>query len=275
MTVEIGQSTANDASHTIAANPGNVTCCSMEQIYSPIAISKSYNAVSPSFKTPLTTDIGPFNGGKCVGPTVKELNPYFSSIFGDDGSSFINFCDYNAVMHLPSNDLNLKKNPNRGSITEVRTQAFRGPMILSGWGFDIGDLPVPANNTGINFDPNLVNNRSYWKTGPVNLMWDDERQVWSGGYHIVCGVLNTGSKISAASSPLSPTTFTVKVLRRNPKSSKGGGQISPLVESTTGEIITCVNRDPSLSYDGNQQSKVFVIAIRLNYEWLPLWVGCP
>ena len=29
----------------------------------------------------------------------------------------------------------------------------------------------------------------WWKTGPVDLMWDDERQVWAGGLSFVEGEL--------------------------------------------------------------------------------------
>jgi hypothetical protein len=34
------------------------------------------------------------------------------------------------------------------------------------------------------------------------------------------------------------------------------------------------NRDPSLEQDWIE-NMVFVMAVRVNYEWLPLWVGCP
>jgi len=40
------------------------------------------------------------------------------------------------------------------------------------------------------------------------------------------------------------------------------------------ETITVQNRDPSLEQE-HVANAVFVIAIKLNYEWLPLWVGCP
>ena len=78
--------------------------------------------------------------------------------------------------------------------------AFRGPMILSGWGFDINGRPVPnsedntinLNNTNSlnNIDSILANRSMYfaedwlskphlWKTGPIDLRWDDKRGVWT------------------------------------------------------------------------------------------------
>jgi hypothetical protein len=41
-----------------------------------------------------------------------------------------------------------------------------------------------------------------------------------------------------------------------------------------GETIEVKNRDPSLAQEEVKNS-IFCIAIKLNYEWLPLWVGCP
>lgn len=240
-----------------------------------------------SGETPEPELVEPFETG-AVGPTINELNPYFPVVFGDDGSAFITWNDYNVVVHEPTSDLNLKKNSRRPDTHTVRTQALRGPLILSGWGFDIADLPVPNLASRIpgrdyEFDPLMVNQRSYWKTGPVHLMWDDQRQVWAGGYQVLCGylsndaedILDGGGKIEAPTDPLYPTTFKVKVLRRTSQGSgiiDTGGEYSLLTDNL-GEKITCVNRDVNLEWDGEDPSKVFVVAIRINYEWVPLWVS--
>jgi len=244
---------------------------------------ESLRNFNQSGQTPPTpVPIEPFETG-AVGPTINELNPYFPSIFGDDGSAFIASNDYNVVVHEPTTDLNLRKNSRRPETHTIRTQALRGPLILSGWGFDIGDLPVPSLSSRIpgrdyEFDPLMVNQRSYWKTGPIHLMWDDQRQVWSGGYQVLCGYLSDEegeNKIEAPTDPLSPTTFKVKVFRRT---SAGSGVIDTegeysLLSDGLGEKITCVNRDVNLEWDGEDPSKVFVVAIRINYEWVPLWIS--
>ena len=219
---------------------------------------------------------GNFGDGS-VGPTVHELDPYFTTVFGDDGTSFISNCDYNVVIADPATDTNLKKNEQRANIEGVRTQALRGPMILSGWGFDVGDMPTPAMlGNPFMFDPNMVNQRSYWKTGPVHLMWDDQRQVWCGGHQMVCGVL--ASNITAPNDPEDPTSFEVRIFRRDPrKRAELPGISVHLDETILGEKIKVVNRDPSLEFSGNSldQKGVFCICVKINYEWLPIWVGCP
>jgi len=114
-------------------------------------------------------------------------------------------------------------------------------------------------------------------------MWDDQRQVWAGGYQVLCGYLSDDDedmldgvgKIEAPTDPLYPTTFKVKVLRRT---SQGSGIIDArgeysVLTANLGEKITCVNRDVNLEWDGEDPSKVFVVAIRINYEWVPLWIS--
>ena len=110
-------------------------------------------------------------------------------------------------------------------------------------------------------------------------MWDNERKVWAGGLQMVCGVL-TGSDITAPTDPKTPTSFKVKVLRK--KESEKGKAFADKEET-----ITCYNYDPSLSQslvlkNSNQEenwdtnpSMVWVMAVRINYEWIPYWVGCP
>lgn len=275
MVVEVATSTASDATAASLSNFSQSAGCSMEQIFTPVSIRKGGVGPTPGFRPPASplNATGPYSGG--VGPTINELNPYFPTIFGDNGTAFISYCDYNVVVSEPASDLNLKKNIARQAISTVRTQGLRGPLILSGWGFGLDDLPVPSMaNNPLLFDPNLVNQRSYWKTGPVHLMWDDQRQVWAGGHQIVCGIL--ADQISAPTDPKQPTSFSIRVFRRNPaRSGNISGVSVDLQEAVLSEFIQVVNRDPSLTYDGNEPHKVFVIAIRLNYEWLPLWVGCP
>ena len=156
-------------------------------------------------------------------------------------------------------------------------------MILSGWGFDIGDMPTPAmSDNPFMFDPNMINQRSYWKTGPVHLMWDDQRQVWCGGYQMVCGVLaeskqgtNQPNDIVAPESPDRPTSFEVKLLRRDSRLPGSLPGVSVNLTGSLDEVITVVNRDPTLDYSGDEPNKVFCICVRINYEWLPIWVSCP
>ena len=105
-------------------------------------------------------------------------------------------------------------------------------------------------------------------------MWDYERKVLIGGHHVVCGILQ--SDIEAPDSPCNPTRFTIKLFRNtgsdDPASENGQDFTGPLT-TALGEEIEIFNRDTSLEQE-NIQDTVFVIAIKLNYEWLPIWVGC-
>lgn len=245
--------------------------CSEDQKWTPFSTKKNKDGnVSPGIMAPsVSGEGGDFLNGDSLFPTANELDPYFpTSIFGDDGSQFIANCDYMAVINETggsTTDLQLRKIQDRQSIDTIRSMALRGPLVLSGWGYDIANNPVPNNGNIGEFDSDLASQRVKWKTGPVKLMWDDERQIWTGGLDIISGILN--SNITAPTSPTSPTTFTIKPFKKT-GDGKGSGALT-----LQDETITCYNRDPSLDQDAG--SDVFVIAIRINYEWTPLWVGCP
>ena len=64
----------------------------------------------------------------------------------------------------------------------VKSIGLRAPMVLSGWGYDTDQKPVPADTKNPNiFASGAFRNPNIWKTGPVDLRWDDERKVWSAG----------------------------------------------------------------------------------------------
>ena len=268
---EISNVNLSDAAALSIQKWQSISGCSEDQKWTPYSTKKSKaENVSPGIMPPLVTgEGGDFLNGSSLFPTANELDPYFpTSVFGDDGSQFIANCDYLAVINETNGsttDLQLRKIRNRENIDTIRSMAIRGPMVLSGWGYDIANNPVPNNGNINEFDTDLVKKRSKWKTGPVKLLWDDERQIWTGGLDIISGVLN--SNITAPSSPTSPTTFTIKPFKKTGEG-KGSGALT-----IQDENIICYNRDPSLEQDAG--SDVFVIAIRINYEWTPLWVGCP
>ena len=64
--------------------------------------------------------------------------------------------------------------------TGIRAVGFKSPMVLTGWGFDVNNLPVPnASGNPTRFHPHASWNTSLWKSGPVDLRWDDQRGVWT------------------------------------------------------------------------------------------------
>jgi len=282
----ITDKSAGGAKGNILRDGGNSSFNSLEQFITPIQIQKNHPAAAalPGFRKPKATDEqGVFGPEKFVGPTVHNLDPYFpldNYQDEDDGSKFFERNDFVSVYSNaadsnggPQLDLSSYVVADRGklkNINAVRINALRGPLILSGWGYGSDDMPQPNRGPKFPFNgffhPETSSNRSKWKTGPVHLMWDDERQVWHGGPRVVCGVVQGEIK---AGKICEPTEFKVKLLRNTKNEDKGGG-----LTDDTNEIITVKNRDPSLE-QAKVENQIFCMAIKINYEWLPLWVGCP
>jgi hypothetical protein len=63
----------------------------------------------------------------------------------------------------------------------IRGVGLRSPMVLTGWGYDINNLPVPARSGNPQyFHPEASWNPHLWKSGPIDLRWDEQRGVWAG-----------------------------------------------------------------------------------------------
>jgi hypothetical protein len=70
---------------------------------------------------------------------------------------------------------------------DVRGIGLKCPLILSGWGYDENDDPVPFEwsqasgvaDSGKIFASGFTEKRELWKTGPLDVRWDDERGVWN------------------------------------------------------------------------------------------------
>jgi len=260
--LDAAMSQAEDATAAIYRNFQNSAGCSVEQIFTPLSIFKNGNSPTPGFRpnVSLQNDRGLFSQ-QSVGPTIRELNPYFplGIVAGDtDGSLFFQNCDYNAVVMEPATDLSRAKT-DLAAVQAVRTKGLRAPVILSGWGFDLCDTPVPYMTQGEKraFDSRLVNDRRYWKTGPLHVMWDEERQVWSGGPQIVVGTATTPSSNGNLESP---EAFVVSLKRAGN---------SPETLTEYGESVVCKNRDPELVINTGQ----WVVCARINYEWIAIQAG--
>ena len=221
------------------------------------------------------------DNNKGILPNSEDLDPYFSTAIykedNDDGTQVNRDLDYVAAIVDVNNqkpeDIAFKKLQDgnyAGNITEVRSMnALKGPPVLSGWGYDVAYNPVPAGGArdglDASFSPLTLEDRKYLPTGPMRLLWDNERRIWSGGPEILCGTLATS--ITPASSPLEPSTFTVNVLRKVQGSGKGSGALEDREE-----VITCYNRDTILAASAGENT--WVMVIRVNYEWIPFWVSC-
>ena len=81
---------------------------------------------------------------------------------------------------------------NESGVPEYRGMALKGPVVIQGWGNDINDDPVPAleDEDGqliLDEDGNkqrawdYLYNPKKWKTGLLDIKWDEGRGVWTGG----------------------------------------------------------------------------------------------
>lgn len=68
--------------------------------------------------------------------------------------------------------------------------AFRSPIIVGGWGYDIQGNPVPGISG--EFIEDYAEKPKEWKVGPVDLRWDDKRACWqAGGGSVLIGRMQT------------------------------------------------------------------------------------
>lgn len=182
---------------------------------------------------------------KSISPTSFDLDPYW---FFRDNDFGIVTRDERANTY----DLNIKKDNVKAY---VRTVGLRGPLMYSAWGYDICGLPVPSTGrNSLKFDNQTAYNRSKWKSGPIDLRWDELRKVWVGGPEMIEGKLI--SKLDAPKDIDNPTKADMTVYR--------GFDLKIRDES-----VTLYNRNPKLSLSAND----YVTAVKINYEWRPVGGG--
>ena len=202
--------------------------------------------------------------GQAVCPTSYDLDPYF----------YFSTNDFSVVAKdIPATgkNYNIKKDP---LVNQVRTMGLRGPMIFSGWGYDVCGLPVPnasgsliPSGTGTmvmpsgeySFHEKASTERHRWKTGPVDLRWHNKRKTWVGGHEMLEGYL-----IEDLDAPSDNDSFSLAKMKIFRKTTPDG------LENRDDETLTITNRDSSLS----ASSGTYCMVVDINYEWRPVWVGC-
>jgi hypothetical protein len=192
---------------------------------------------------------GKFGNGH-AGPTSLDLDPFFTPSKND----------LLLVANDTPEDLNFQK---LEDVQEVRAIGLRGPMMLSGWGYTLANRRVPEGD-------NFAEDRTKWKTGPVDLKWDEERKVYTCGMDMLEGYAKT--TINRPSSPGQGTVFELEVLRSEDELIESEGLVDGAFArdfTKTAEIVKCVNR-------ANLEASVgtYVIVARINYEYRPIWVDC-
>lgn len=136
---------------------------SLNGLFQPYSVTPSGQTDSklPAFESP---------SENAVSPTIDDLNPF---IYDSNISAAIGGSEFRDISNEEA----------EGNFNDVRSVAFRGPIIISGPGYDNENNPVPAGN-GVGGYPEDIHKRpNLWKTGPLDARWNDDRKVWeaSGG----------------------------------------------------------------------------------------------
>jgi hypothetical protein len=152
MTVDGDMSPITAAAAAAFNAPANMPLASMEQMYSPVLIrrgrNRNSNDLMSAFEMPEDTAYSSsVFGGEHIGPTRQVLDPYFTTVVDGDDQTPMKKCDFHFGLWItkPENEeppeLNLRKTSRE--IDAALVPHLRGPLIMSGWGFDHADLPVP------------------------------------------------------------------------------------------------------------------------------------
>lgn len=189
----------------------------MDALFVPYTTYYEHSGVMPKFTRPTDTsnvsvdDLNPFNpqyrfGRQVYNNGVAESGTTsggvyeYSGIHGTGNFNILGFAESGhnisiaATANIFTSDGTLEsgihpisahfdsdfEGRKRVEILDVKSIAHRGPLILSGPGYDIEGQPVPGDGSG-NFHKEAFWNTSLWPTGPVDLRWDNSRGVWTGG----------------------------------------------------------------------------------------------
>lgn len=165
--------------------------CSLDSIFTPFSIKEG----SSSSSTSLLPSVGIDDEDKPDKNTFNAGNPFdlyqyikLDSDLEKSSSSSSTDWKYNTnTTHVLRN----QKCPKEGTrltstapFKGARSIALRTPMVVSGWGYDRYGLPAPnsgeeSNTVEETFVKNWSIDSREWKTGVLDLRWDEARKSWT------------------------------------------------------------------------------------------------
>ena len=213
----------------------------------------TYSGVSGS-SIPINKD--PWMSGGHNIAMALSYNPYDSGISGVDGYVGISGV-YPSGSGAPISLYFEKDHWARHTVetSGIRAVGFKGPLVLTGWGYDIHGAPVPASTGNPNhFHSEASWNTHLWKSGPVDLRWDDQRGVWTGNPKKIY--------LAKITNLFTPPSFSFEVDRSNSRDQYTRNAPVSLETANTGLI-----HDPEyLAYSGNPANTGYYE--QLNYSSL-------
>lgn len=162
----------------------NVGLASLDSLFVPFYISepKASHSYLPYWEEPTDSgsinsdDLNPYNPqkiftpGGVFSPSVfyekGHINMLSNTYTGVGNGTDDDLCTYNSIE--TKNDANYNH----------RVAGLKAPVVFTGWGYDINGNPVPSGEGG-GFHDEAFNNPTIWKSGPLDMRWDNARKVWT------------------------------------------------------------------------------------------------
>jgi hypothetical protein len=178
--ISVSITTPDNAIHDVGQDYGNVGAVSLDAIFCPYTTQSSHESL-PSWGVP--------DSGAST-PTNIELNPFFplgiagsnALTYYESGANIAAFNSFTSIGEGTEEDMSPHAQiHDYGTVgSYARGVGLKSPIVLTGYGYGLDGNPVPAN-TGdtTKFAEDAFTNPSKWKSGPVDLRWDESRKVWS------------------------------------------------------------------------------------------------
>lgn len=165
-TLTNGEAWANSNSDDTDRYVQQTAYMGLEGLLRPLSTDIAYEGLMPHFELA--------SGNVTTGLTADILDPFQTGNDNDIYSYGEEFTFANYVDNSPGAD--------------ARVIGLRGPLIVAGWGYGI-DGTSPANLMGTSY----LRDSSQHKAGPVDLLWDNRRKVWTANTLIPAKTANTFS----------------------------------------------------------------------------------
>jgi len=221
--ISVSITTPENAIYDIGQDHENVGSVSLDAIFCPYTTESGHLRL-PYWEKP---DSG------AATPTSTELNPFFPlGIAGSDaltyyesGSNVAAFNSLSAVGDGTQEDMSphaqIHDHGTVGSF--ARGVGLRSPIVVTGPGYNTDGNPVPpdtgtvyydtsgnpvATGDSTKFSPDAFTNPNKWKSGPVDLRWDESRKVWvtsgGGGAEVIQFIVDSPGVVTGTDSLVSP-----------------------------------------------------------------------
>lgn len=128
---------------------------------------------------PFSTSMFPLTSGNLI-PRFAQPSGFANAINVNSYNPFDSKHDVE-VFAFGSTYSGLNQRDRNADYTNSRGFALRGPLIVNGFGYDINLNPVPNNGSGdpTSFLDDVLLHSESWKTGPVDLLWDNELGIYT------------------------------------------------------------------------------------------------